>query len=108
MSFFLGFGFACILVSTGCTLLGFVLASKLHPALVAGLLFLTPGYFVITLMRSAREAMDWLAILLGVGLAPVMAALIGGGLDLMGTGLVVGGLAYAARRALRARKAAAT
>lgn len=105
MSFFLGFGLACILVSTAATIFGFVMAARMPPAIGAGLLFLTPVYFVITLMRSAREAMDWLALLFGIALAPVMASFIGGGLDLMGTGLVGGGLAYAVRRLRQARAA---
>lgn len=108
MSFFLGFAITTVLVSTALTLAGYWFAARMPGPLVAGLLFLTPVYFVASLMRGAREAMDWLALFLGLALSPIMFRFIGGGLDLLGIGFVAGGGAYAVRRFLRRGQAKAS
>jgi hypothetical protein len=68
-----------------------------------GLLFLTPAYFLSTIVRSARVATDWFALAFGLALAPISQALIGGGFDLLALGLVGGTGAYVAGRAVNRR-----
>ncbi len=102
MAFFLGFANACILTAAAMTLVGFEAARMLPAALAAALLFITPIYFVAASMRGAREAMDWAALFLGLTLAPWIERLVGGGLDLLVTGALAGGAAYATRLVGRA------
>lgn len=75
------------------------------PAMLGGaLFFLTPIYFLTSLWASARERVVYLAMPAGLALAPVFHAL-SPGFDLLYTGLVGGGLAFAADRLLARRKA---
>lgn len=106
MAFFFGFSTGCIVIATALTMVGFELSRLLPPALAAALLFVSPIYFTCALMRGAREGMDWIALGLGLALAPVMNRWIGGGLDLLVTGLVGGALAYGWRVGARMRSAA--
>jgi hypothetical protein len=71
----------------------------------AGLLFVTPIYFVAALLRNAREPIDWLALLFGFALTPALKPVVGAGFDLLIVGLVGGTLAWAAQRGLNARRA---
>lgn len=105
MPFLLGFGTGCTIIATGVTMAGHQMAATLPLPLAAALLFLSPIYFISSLMRGARETMDWAALLLGLALAPAFERLIGGGLDLLATGLVAGGLAFVLRQVGRLRRA---
>ena len=98
MPFMYGFGLSCVAIATGMTFAGYWLAGSLPGPVAAALLFISPIYFVVSLARGAREAMDWAALWLGLILAPVMQSFVGGGLDLLATGAVAGGLAYLVRR----------
>lgn len=98
MAYLFGFSLACIAIATGMTMAGFWAADVLPGPLAGALLFISPIYFVVSLARGAREAMDWAALWLGLGLSPVMAHFVGGGLDLLATGAAAGGLAYALRK----------
>ena len=106
MAFFFGFAHACILATAGFTGLGYWLMGDLPTPLGAGLLFLSPIYFITALARNARETMDWLAIGLGLALAPLMQALAPRGFDLLFLGLVGGTLAWLVGRRLRPGAAA--
>ncbi len=79
------------------TLLGFIAAGVLPPPLAAGLMFLTPIYFLLSMLSASREQMDVLAIGIGLVFGPIFYALVPG-LDLLVTGLVAGTLAYAVAR----------
>jgi predicted branched-subunit amino acid permease len=79
------------------TLVGYYLATSLPPLLTAGLLFLTPISFLISTTRNCRLVSDWLALVLGLVLGPLMAAWQIG-LDLLWTGIVAGSLAYGIHR----------
>jgi predicted branched-subunit amino acid permease len=103
--YYLGFASACMAVSSAMTAVGYLLVGALPGPLAAGLLCLTPLYFMISLVGSARGATDWLAIGLGVVLVPVAQALVGKDFDLMVTGLVGGTAAYLLDRTLRRRAA---
>jgi predicted branched-subunit amino acid permease len=98
MTYMFGFACACIAVSTLTTLAGYLLADWAPGPVGAALLFVSPIYFTVSLARGAREAMDWAALALGLSLAPVMQAWVGGGLDLLATGAVAGGTAYLLRK----------
>jgi predicted branched-subunit amino acid permease len=84
------------------TALGYWLMGSLPAPLGAGMMMLSPIYFLATTARSARSGADWLAMLFGAVLAPVMVTFVGGGFDLPALALVGGGGAwfagYLARR----------
>ena len=94
LPFYYGFALACILVTTLFTAAGYSLIDQLPLALAAGLLFLSPMYFVASLTRAAKEKADWLAMGTGLLLAPVAAQIFGNGFDLMGLGLLGGTFAW--------------
>ena len=92
-----GLGTALMAGAVLASIIGFQLAQALPSLLVAALLFLSPMSFLISAVRNARVTADRVALVLGLVLAPLLAW---GGveLDLMWTGLVGGGAAYAAHR----------
>ncbi|WP_168201711.1 AzlC family ABC transporter permease [Phreatobacter aquaticus] len=103
--FFLGLGTGYLCSATSATAMGYVLSGTIPHAFAAGLLFLTPIFFLLSLLTTARLLSDRLAI--GAGFAGLLAAsLLGDGLDLLWAGLGGGTLAYAAAR-LTSRKAVA-
>ena len=102
--FYFGFAFACVTCTTASTMLGHVVAGELPEPLAAGLLFLTPIYFISTLLRSVRRPIDWLALVFGLGLAPFAAVWLGSGPDLFAIGIVGGSCAYFTQRYLDARR----
>lgn len=101
--YFLGFANTCVLVSAALTGAGYVLSGVLPLPLAAGLLFLSPIFFTVSVSAGARTLTDWLAFGLGLALAPLVALVVGGGFDLMVTGVVAGTIAYAAGRWRRGR-----
>ncbi len=94
LAYYFGFANTTIGVSALLTALGYFLAGAVPTPLGAGLLFLTPVFFTLTLSAGARNIADWSAILLGFALAPVFTGLIGPDFDLLATGLVGGTAAY--------------
>ncbi len=97
MSFFLGIGTGCFAATLLGSALGFILTGSVSPSIAAGLLFLTPIYFLLSLIAAARGAMDGLAVLFGAVLGPVFYLALPG-LDLLATGLIGGTAAYFAGR----------
>jgi predicted branched-subunit amino acid permease len=85
------------------TFVGYYLVTSLPPLLTAALLFLTPMSFLISTTRNCRVLADWLALALGILLAPLLAAWQVG-FDLLWTGLVGGSVAYGLHRWREARK----
>jgi predicted branched-subunit amino acid permease len=100
--YFFGFACGCIGLSTVATYAGYYLVGALATPLAAGLLFLTPIFFTISLVAGARGAMDWAAIAAGFGLTPVATALVGRDFDLVVLGVVGGTGAYLVGRMRRA------
>lgn len=90
---FLGIGTGMILTTQVGTALGFLLAGLVSPLLAGVLLFLTPIYFLLSMMAASRLKMDWLAIAIGTLMGPVF-YLLTPGLDLLLTGLIGGTIAY--------------
>jgi predicted branched-subunit amino acid permease len=94
LPYYLGFANACLGTCAVTTYLGYALVGALPLPLAAGLLFLTPTFFTLSLTAGARGASDWLAIGSGFALAPLSTALVGKDIDLLLTGLVGGTAAY--------------
>lgn len=80
----------------------YVVAADLPPTLSAALLLLTPMYFLTSMWGSARERAGHVAMLVGLVLGPTFHAVVPE-IDLMATGIVGGGLAYAFHRFSRRR-----
>jgi predicted branched-subunit amino acid permease len=76
---------------------GFYLAASLPPLLAGTLLFLTPMSFLMSTARNAKAIVDKLALVLGLAIGPVLAALQVQ-LDLVWTGIAGGTLAYGIHR----------
>jgi predicted branched-subunit amino acid permease len=104
LPWFFGFGSAVVAFSALTTYLGYYLVGVMPSSLAAGLLFLTPVFFTLSLVAGARQAADWLAIALGFALTPTMGFLVGRDFDLLATGLLGGTAAYGFGR-LRRRRA---
>jgi predicted branched-subunit amino acid permease len=92
-----GLGFGFVVAALGGTLTGFYLAASLPALLTAGLLFLTPMSFLISTVRNSKHLVDRLALVLGLGLGPLL-AYEQVGLDLLWTGAIAGSAAYAVHR----------
>jgi predicted branched-subunit amino acid permease len=103
-SYYFGFANATLGVSSLLTLSGYYLAGAVPAAFGAGLLFLTPVFFTVSLSAAARTAADWGAIALGFILAPLFTASVGRDLDLLATGLLGGTSAYLIGRKWRASR----
>jgi predicted branched-subunit amino acid permease len=96
--YYVGFANTCILLSAAGTYAGYYLVGALPVALAAGLLCLTPIFFLASLAAGIRQRGDVLAIVLGLLLAPLMSELVGGNFDLVVAGLIGGTVAFLLRR----------
>ncbi|MEL6289915.1 MAG: AzlC family ABC transporter permease, partial [Pseudomonadota bacterium] len=103
LPYFCGFGAVLVGATLVATALGYHMAAILPPTLSAALLFLTPIYFILSLILAAANEVDRWAILLGALIGPG-AFLLLPGLDLLITGLVGGSVAFVIGRR-RARRA---
>lgn len=92
-----GMGVGMAVAATAATTIGYYLAANLPLLFTAALLFLTPLSFLMAIARNARLLADRAAIMLGLVIAPVLAAQHVG-LDLLWTGVGGGTLAYAIHR----------
>lgn len=97
MNYFLGFAAACILTSATFTAGGYYLLNAVPPLFGAALLFVSPLYFLLAVMKGARGTLDWLGLGFGLVLTVPAVAYVGGGLDLLVVGIVGGTLAYLCR-----------
>ncbi|WP_306224110.1 AzlC family ABC transporter permease [Bosea beijingensis] len=94
VAYFLGFANTCMAVSSIGTFAGYYLLGALPVPFAAGLLCLTPMFFLISLIAGLRHRGDSAALLLGLAFAPISARFIGGGFDLIVAGLIAGTLAF--------------
>jgi predicted branched-subunit amino acid permease len=106
LPFFFGFACACMTLTAFSTALGYWLTLSLPRPLGAGLMMLSPIYFLATTARSSRSGADWLSLAAGALLAPVAQSLVGGDFDLPVLALVGGGGAWAVGYWARRRAAA--
>ncbi|MEZ5844010.1 MAG: AzlC family ABC transporter permease [Hyphomicrobiaceae bacterium] len=93
LSHFLGIGTGMMMATVSGTLTGFIVAAALPPLLSAALLFMTPLYFLCSMLMTSGRPADRIAILLGALLGPPF-YLLAPGIDLMLTGLVGGTIAF--------------
>ncbi|HWK00619.1 MAG TPA: AzlC family ABC transporter permease [Xanthobacteraceae bacterium] len=105
LPFYFGFALMCVTMATLAAWIGYFLAGSLPRPLAIGLSFLTPMSFLIALIRNARDLVDYLALILGLVLAPLFVWLKLP-LDLLWAGLLGGGIAWLIHRWKRARRAA--
>ncbi len=93
VAYFIAFAGTCMAVSAIGTFAGYYLLGALPIAFAAGLLALTPIFFLVSLTAGLRHRGDVAALILGLLLAPVCERFIGGGFDLIVAGLVAGTIA---------------
>jgi predicted branched-subunit amino acid permease len=101
--YFFGFALACLVVCSATTYIGYFLLGTLPLPLAAGLLFLTPIFFTVSLMAGAQSISDWAAMLFGAALTPLFASLLGKDFDLLAAGLIGGSGAYVIGKLRRSR-----
>lgn len=94
MGFFTGFALMIFVGNTSAAAIGYEIAGKLPSELSAGLVFLTPLYFGMSLVLTAVERPFAIAGGLGLVIGPIAFALAPG-FDLALSGLVGGTIAYA-------------
>jgi predicted branched-subunit amino acid permease len=101
LPYFLGSALPLFVMSLVTTALGFLIAGQVPALIAAALFFLTPIYFILSMIQSARASpADKLAIVLGVLLGPVF-ALLTPGFDLLLAGGIGGIGAYLIARRWR-------
>lgn len=93
LAHFLGLGTALMAALLLGTIIGYEFAGRVPPMVSAALLFMTPLYFIMSLILGARLSVDWWAIGAGIVLGPVFFIALPG-FDLLITGLVGGTLAF--------------
>ncbi len=102
LPYFAGLGSGFMALMSAGALLGFLLSARLPPVASAALLLMTPIYFTCSLLLSARGRADYLAVLLGGVIGPVVFYLAPG-FDLLAAGVIGGTLAYLSGRRQRQR-----
>lgn len=107
MPFFFGFSTMCFIGTGISTAVGHALIGELSRPFAAGLLFLTPIYFVSTLLRAARQPIDVLALVFGLLVAPATQAFAPEGFDLLFLGVIGGTAAFFVQKLVNARRAGA-
>lgn len=93
-SYYSGLGTSLVVLNAAVVAIVYLVAEDLPPVMAAGLFLLTPMYFITSLWGSAREQAAHVAMVLGMVLGPLM-HLFMPAFDLLGAGLLGGGLAYA-------------
>ena len=100
LSHFLGIGMGMVAATASGSAAGVLLAARLPLTVQAALLFMTPLYFLLSTMAAAASRRDWLAIILGGGLAPLVYLWLPQA-DLLIAGVAGGTAAYFAGRSRR-------
>ena len=103
VSFCNGLSSGLVLSAVLATGAGFYLAGSLPRVYAAGLLFLTPLVFMVSVVRDSRLLVDGLAFGFGLVLGPMLTALAVG-LDLLWSGMIGGTLAYLVHRLRKAAR----
>ena len=93
LAFHFGTCAAMVTSSVSGALAGYFVAGALPPILAAALLFMTPIYFLLSLINTSKTFADRAALGLGAVIGPPM-FMAAPGIDLMLTGLVAGTAAY--------------
>lgn len=95
----LGISGFLVFISSAGAVTGFLLAANVSPIVAAGLLFMTPIYFLLSMLAGVRTAADAMPILFGLVLGPALHILVPS-FDLILTGLIGGTASVAVSRYL--------
>ena len=93
LPYFFGIAFSCTFATICGSVLGYYLAASVPVVISAAFLFLTPLYFILSMISTARTRPEYLAIALGVVLGPPLYILVPG-FDLLVAGIVGGTIAF--------------
>jgi predicted branched-subunit amino acid permease len=102
LSFFLGLGLGLMTIASSAGAIGYLVAGALPAPVLTGLLFLTPAYFLLSMLTAAVNLTERAALGLGLVLGPLF-ALVDKELALLWAGLGAGTLAWLAGRIARRR-----
>ncbi|HBK43372.1 MULTISPECIES: AzlC family ABC transporter permease [unclassified Polynucleobacter] len=103
LSYFIGLGLLCWLISVPGTILGYYLAGMVPPAITLGLVFINPLFFLLT-FTEVKVWINRIAIGLGFVLGPFF-FILDRDTSLLTTGLVAGTAAYLFDRKVLRKKA---
>jgi predicted branched-subunit amino acid permease len=103
LSYFLGLGLLCWLISVPGTILGYFLAGLVPASVTLGLVFINPLFFLLT-FTEVKPWINRIAIGLGCVLAPAF-TIMDRDSSLLTTGLVAGTIAYLIDRKLIRKRA---
>lgn len=103
-AWYAGLGLSLLVINCVVVTLVYLVAPVLPAAVSAGLLLLTPMYFLTSIWGSARERASHVAMGLGIVLGPLFHVWLPS-FDLLAAGLTGGGLAYAIHLAGRRKRA---
>lgn len=103
LSYFVGLGLLCWLISIPGTILGFYLAGMVPVAVTLGLVFINPLFFLLT-FTEVKPWVNRIAIGLGFVMGP-MFYILDRDTSLLTTGLVAGTIAYLVDRKLIRKRA---
>lgn len=97
LAHFYGIGFGMMVATCAGSATGYLAAARLPLPVQAALLFMTPMYFLLSSVLAATTRRDWLAIVLGGVLTPLV-TLVFPDADLLIGGVAGGTLAYVVAR----------
>lgn len=100
LSFFLGLGTGLMTSATCAGLVGHIVAGSMPPPVAAGLVFLTPLYFLLSMFNASASLAEKLALAFGFVLGPI-AHRFDPEFDLLYAGLAGGTLGYLVHRLRR-------
>jgi len=103
LSYFVGLGLLCWLISIPGTILGYYLAGMVPPAVTLGLVFINPLFFLLT-FTEVKPWINRIAIFLGCIFGPIF-FVIDRDTSLLTAGLVSGTIAYFIDRKFLRKKA---
>ena len=96
-AYFLGMGLGMLVATMSGSATGYYLSSSVPPVLSAALLFLSPMFFWLSQVGTARLKADWIAIVIGCTLGPALYQIMPG-FDLLAAGLIGGTIAFVVGR----------
>ena len=92
-AYFLGMGLGMMATTLTGSSIGYLLASSVPTIVSAALLFMSPTFFWLSQVGTARLPADWLAIAIGCVIGPLLFQIVPG-LDLLLAGLIGGTIAF--------------
>ena len=102
LSYFVGLGLLCWLISVPGTILGFYLAGMVPAAVTLGLIFINPLFFLLT-FTEVKPWINRIALMMGCIFGPIF-FMLDRDTSLLSSGLVAGTIAYLIDRKLLRKK----